>query len=128
MKTLVIILNVLIALEVVYGDINAVKQYKQAYEKCAQKIKAPVDQLRIDTLICVAIEDGGVLDKYGGYIVEECAKRLHTLITHPDRLKKATELFNKCDKKATETGAKGFAKLIEFLICGAHIVTYFDLE
>ncbi|XP_032689837.1 uncharacterized protein LOC116853078 isoform X1 [Odontomachus brunneus] len=60
MKIIVIILSVLIAMNVVYCNLEDLQKYKRGYEACARRIGVPPNEVRIDTALCAAIANGEI--------------------------------------------------------------------
>ncbi|XP_032689838.1 uncharacterized protein LOC116853078 isoform X2 [Odontomachus brunneus] len=123
MKIIVIILSVLIAMNVVYCNLEDLQKYKRGYEACARRIGVPPNEVRIDTALCAAIANGEILFSNGVYSPEGAMKTVRKLILDPVKMQRTNEIYIKCDKEVIEAEAVGIGKSIRFLLCGLELIS-----
>ncbi|XP_032689858.1 uncharacterized protein LOC116853092 [Odontomachus brunneus] len=126
MKAAVITLSGLIAVNVVYCDMeNARQRFRQGYETCARKMGVPSNEARIDTVLCAAVESGEILFSNGAYSPERALGIIEAMISDPVKLQQAYDIYFKCDREAVQAGAVGIGKSMRFLLCGSSLISLF---
>ncbi|XP_032689862.1 uncharacterized protein LOC116853097 [Odontomachus brunneus] len=121
MKTIVIILSALIAVNVVYCDLSDVRRFRKDYETCARMYGVATHELRIDMIICASTLDGEILYSNLAYSPEAFLRKLQEWISDPVKLQQANEIFFRCDKEAVQSGTVNITKTIQFLRCALPI-------
>ncbi|XP_032689844.1 uncharacterized protein LOC116853081 [Odontomachus brunneus] len=122
MRTVAIILSIVIALNVVYGNEEDLRKYRKFYTDCSRKFNLPSSEVRIDTALCAA-HQSKFLDPTGAYYPEMSKDAIKLLIyADPEKLEKAMEIYNKCDKEATLSKEVGIWKSMMFLACGLDLI------